>query len=104
MIVIFDRTSQNVPNAVLLVRQNFVEHVSCTGLQVERVVWLVQNLLVFLGRTMCVLTKILTSNLEAVNEHFYLLFRADKSFDFAYSGRVLLADVNGHFDGSHVSF
>ena len=69
----------------------------------ERVVRLVKHLLVLLKMKRLIPHHYLTLDLEAVDEHFHLLFRTNQALQPADSDRILFAGVDGEFDGGHIA-
>ena len=69
----------------------------------ERVVRLVKHLLVLLKMKRLIPHHYLTLDLEAVDEHLHLLFRTNQALQPADSDRILLACVDGEFDGGHIA-
>jgi hypothetical protein len=46
--VVLQRTRQDVTDSILLIGEYFVEHIGCTGFEMEGIFWLIQHLLRFL--------------------------------------------------------
>lgn len=49
-------------------------------------------------------SQFLTFVFKSIDKTFDFLFGSNQSFDFTNPGRILLADVDCHFDGSHIAF
>jgi|LakMenE01Jun11ns_1017448.scaffolds.fasta_scaffold9066953_2 hypothetical protein len=83
---VLKRAGNRITDAVLLIRQYFMEHVCSASFEVEGVLRFIKDLLVFLHIEWLLFDEDCAFDTEGVNEIANFLARANESSDFADPG------------------